>query len=169
MPLGDRTEITEQLIRGQRPDLDLTGWRLLARIGRLWYLATEAIADALRPFGLTQHEYIVLASLRDAGPPYTSSPSRLLDAALITTSGGLTNMLHRLEANGLIARMPDPSDRRGVLVTLTDGGLALIQDATTAYINAENQLIAGLSPAQAETLTLALRDFLVTIEPVSIP
>ena len=169
MALGDRTEITERLIRSQRPDLDLTGWRLLARVGRVWYLASEAIAEALRPFGLTQHEYVVLASLRDAGPPYSSSPSRLLDAALITTSGGLTNMLHRLEANGLITRSPDPNDRRGVLVSLTNRGLALVQDATTAYINAENQLISGLSSDEVEAVTAALRELLISIEPISLP
>ncbi len=169
MPLGDRVELTARSIRSQRPDLDLTGWELLARVARIAHLATEAITETLRPFGLTQHEYVVLASLRDSGPPYAKSPSRILDAALITTSGGLTNLLHRLERAGLITRSPDPDDRRGVLVSLTDEGLALVQDASTAYLAAANQFVAGLTREQIERYTLALRELLTVIDPVVVP
>ncbi len=169
MPTSDRVDLTAQTIRSQRPDLDLTGWQLLARISRIAYLATEAIADALKPYGLTQHEYVVLASLRDGGPPYTKSPSRLLDFALITTSGGLTNMLHRLERDGLISRAPDPDDRRGVLVSLTDDGLELIQEASTAYLATANQFVAGFTPEQVERFTAAMRELLAGIEPVRLP
>jgi DNA-binding MarR family transcriptional regulator len=169
MSLGDRVEITAQRLRSQRPDLDLAGWELLARVARISFLANEAVSEALKPFGLTQHEYVVLASLRDMGPPYARSPSRLLDAALITTSGGLTNLLHRLERDGLVTRSPDPNDRRGVLVSLTDKGLNLVQEASTVYLATANQFLAGLSLEQVESYTSVLRDLLVAIEPVMLP
>ena len=79
MPLGDRLEITKQRLLSQRPDVDTTGWQVLGRIARIAFLMAEATADTLKPFRLSVHEYVVLASLRDLGPPYTSSPSRLLD------------------------------------------------------------------------------------------
>jgi DNA-binding MarR family transcriptional regulator len=169
MPVVDRVEITHQRLAAQRPDLDLSGWNLLARVARVWFLAGEAIAEVLKPFGLTQHEYVLLASLRDLGPPYASSPSRLLEAAVITTSGGLANMLNRLESRRLVKRGPDPADRRGVLVTLTPAGLELIQDATTAYIAVENRLVSGLGREKVRELTLGLRDLLVAIDPVMLP
>jgi len=166
LPIGDLVDVTSHRLLGQRPDLDLTGWQLMARCARIVHLCTQALTDALKPFGLSQHEYVVLASLRDLGPPYASSPSRLLEVALVTTSGGLTNMLHRLEDEGLIQRAPDPDDRRGVQVTLTDKGLELVQQATTHYIAAANRFVAGVAREQIDGLTQALHLLLMSIEPV---
>ena len=63
----------------------------------------------------------MLAALRRAGAPYELSPGRLLRETLVT-SGTMTNRVDRLAARGLVTRLPDPNDRRGVLVRLTRAG-----------------------------------------------
>jgi DNA-binding MarR family transcriptional regulator len=67
----------------------------------------------------------VLASLRRAGKPYRLTPTQLYNS-LMLTSGAMTNRVDRLEAAGLVERLQDPADRRGVLVSLTKDGLKLI-------------------------------------------
>ena len=63
----------------------------------------------------------MLATLRVEGAPYRMSPKALLDT-LILTSGGLSNLLRRLEKAGHIRRMADETDGRGVIVELTEQG-----------------------------------------------
>jgi len=65
----------------------------------------------------------VLSALRRQGPPFQLTPGALLRATLVT-SGTMTNRIHRLAEAGLVRREPDPRDKRGVLVTLTDQGVA---------------------------------------------
>jgi hypothetical protein len=59
----------------------------------------------------------VAPTLRSSGEPYMLSPTRLYEAAMIS-SGGMTNRLDRLEKVALIERRPDPNDRRGKLIAL---------------------------------------------------
>ena len=70
----------------------------------------------------------MLAALRRAGAPYELSPGRLLRETLVT-SGTMTNRVDRLAARGLVERLPDPDDRRGVLVRLTAEGKATVDGA----------------------------------------
>ena len=63
----------------------------------------------------------MLATLRVEGAPYRMSPKALLDA-LILTSGGLSNLLRKLEKAGQIRRLADDTDGRGVIVELTELG-----------------------------------------------
>jgi len=63
-------------------------------------------------------EYLVLAALRRAGPPYRMNPTTLFNSVILS-SGAMTNRLDRLEAMGLVERQADPTDRRGRLLALT--------------------------------------------------
>lgn len=67
----------------------------------------------------------VLASLRRVGAPYRRSPTELY-RALMRTSGGMTHLVDRLEREGLVERVANPDDRRGLLVGLTRKGRALV-------------------------------------------
>jgi DNA-binding MarR family transcriptional regulator len=98
----------------------------------------------------------VLATLRRAGPPYTLRPSELTQTLMLTSSG-TTKRLDRLERAGLIARTPDPSDRRGVLITLTDAGFALHDRAIAAHVANEHRLLSGLGDDEREQLAGLLR------------
>src|SRR4051794_16833985 len=80
------------------------------------------MTETLAEHGLKWEEWSVLAILRRAGEPYRLSAGELAQHAAIS-SGAMTNRLDRLEANGLVRRLRDPSDRRGVLVELTPKGI----------------------------------------------
>jgi DNA-binding MarR family transcriptional regulator len=68
----------------------------------------------------------------------------------------MTNRLDRLEKAGLILRGPHPNDRRGIVVQLTDKGLALIDEALTAHVANEHEILAGLTREDRETLAKLL-------------
>ena len=70
----------------------------------------------------------MLSALRIAGPPHHLSPSRL-GRGLMMSSAGVTSRTDRLERRALVRRLPDPHDRRGVIVELTDEGLEAVDAA----------------------------------------
>jgi DNA-binding MarR family transcriptional regulator len=98
----------------------------------------------------------VLATLRRAGPPYRLRPSEFT-TTLMLTSSGTTKRLDRLEQAGLIARTPDPGDRRGTLITLTEAGHELLDTAIEAHVANEHRQLAVLSGAEQRELAGLLR------------
>ena len=61
----------------------------------------------------------------------------------------MTNRVDRLAARGFVERLPDPHDRRGVLVRLTAEGKATVDGAFEALLAAEADLLAELPTATA--------------------
>ncbi len=105
-------------------EVGLTGQAgLLARLVRLNMLVSAALEGVVEPFGVTVADYLVLGAIR-LSPGGRGAPSRLC-RVLGRTSGGMTLTLDRLAAAGLLRRAPDPTDRRRVVVELTDTGDAL--------------------------------------------
>ncbi|WP_326802471.1 MarR family transcriptional regulator [Streptomyces sp. NBC_01788] len=142
-----------------RPDLDTAGMEVFGRIFRLSRAMGDRMEKAYAPFGISRGEFDVLATLRRAGEPYTLSP-RQLSATLMLTTGGMTGRLDKLEAAGLLRRSPDPHDRRGLRVTLTDKGLRLIDEAVGAGLAAQTQALSGLDAARTGELAGLLRELL---------
>src|SRR5262249_31695272 len=68
-------------------------------------------------------------------------------ATLMLTSSGTTKRLDRLEAAGHITREPDPSDRRGGLITLTPKGRRLGDKTSETHMANEERILSGLTPA----------------------
>ena len=120
----------------------------------------RTLNEVLQPFGLKYQEYAVLATLRVAGPPYRLSPSRL-QATLLFTSGGLSNLLKRLELGGLVRRSTDPKDGRGVVVKLTAKGQRLADAAMPRHAAAELYLLRMFDPQQREILGQLLSRMMV--------
>ena len=85
-----------------------------------------------------------------------SSPSQLMDA-IGTDTAGMTRLMDRLEAKGLIRRRPNPDDRRSVLVEPTDRGLALVPELAPVFGQVTRQLFEGFSDAEIAKLTSFLR------------
>lgn len=144
----------------ERPDLDLGPVEIFSRLSRLSRHLDLARRDAFSGSGIESWEFDVLAALRRAGDPYELSPGRLLRETLVT-SGTMTNRVDRLAARGLVERLPDPADRRGVLVRLTPDGKATVDSAFEALLAAEREFLAGLSSDQQSQLTDLLRRLLV--------
>ncbi|MFH8494510.1 MarR family winged helix-turn-helix transcriptional regulator [Streptomyces coeruleorubidus] len=146
-----------------RPDLDTAAMAVFSRIHRLSRAMGERTEKAYARFGIGRGEFDVLATLRRAGEPYTLSP-RQLSATLMLTTGGMTGRLDKLERVGLLRRSPDPHDRRGLKVTLTDKGLELIDEAVGAGLAVQTQALSGLDAEQAGQLAELLRELLRTTE-----
>ena len=154
--------IVEQWGR-ERPDLDTTAMAVFGRIYRLARLAGDEVERAYAAYGIGRPEFDVLATLRRSGAPHQLSPGAL-SASMMLSSGGTTARLDRLERAGLVRRSPDPGDRRGVLVRLTDAGLALIDEAVAAGLSRQQELLAHLPRDRQAELSALLRDLLAPLE-----
>ncbi|WP_225821362.1 MarR family winged helix-turn-helix transcriptional regulator [Streptomyces naphthomycinicus] len=150
--------IIEQWAR-VRPDLDTRAMEVFGRIFRLSRAMGDRMEQAYKPYGISRGEFDVLATLRRAGEPHTLSP-RQLSAALMLTTGGMTGRLDKLERAGLLRRSPDPHDRRGLQVTLTEEGLRLIDEAVGAGLAEESAALSTLDAGQAGHLAGLLRELL---------
>jgi DNA-binding MarR family transcriptional regulator len=156
----DRVSLAIAQWQRERPDLDTLPMAVLARIA---VLARAVARDHLDPvfarFGLQAGDFDVLATLRRAGAPHALSPTELYTATMVT-SGTMTSRLDRLEGLGLIARAPDPRDRRALRAGLTEKGRALIDEAVTAHVENEAMVTSALSRAEQEELDALLAKLL---------
>ncbi|SNX58499.1 DNA-binding MarR family transcriptional regulator [Streptomyces sp. TLI_55] len=146
-----------------RPDLDTKAMEVFGRIFRLSRAMGDRMERAYAPHGLARGEFDVLATLRRSGEPYTLSP-RQLSGTLMLTTGGMTGRLDKLERAGLIRRSPDPHDRRGLQVTLTEKGLTTVDEAVGAGLAAETTALSTLNAEQADQLADLLRELLAGTE-----
>jgi DNA-binding MarR family transcriptional regulator len=142
--------------RKERPDLDVSP---MAVLGRLSEAATLVARDRLAPlfarYGLQHGEFDVLATLRRSGAPFSLTPTALYETTMVT-SGAMTNRLDRLEKAGLIRRVPHPSDRRGLMVQLTEEGRELIDRAVEAHVENEHRILSSLDTEERERLAALL-------------
>lgn len=147
--------------RAERPDIDGSGKAVVGRILYLQGIILRRVHAALAPFGLRYPDYAVLATLRVSGAPFRMSSAQL-QATLLFTSGGLSNLLRRVEAAGLIRRSDDPADRRGTIVRLTARGRALADRAMPAHAAAERALVAALTAEEQATVATLLSRVITT-------
>lgn len=144
----------------ERPDLDLAPMQVLSRVTRIAKQLDHARGEAFAMHGIVSWEFDVLAALRRSGEPYQLSPGRLLQETMVT-SGTMTNRVDRLVSRGLVSRSPDPGDRRGVLVRLTEAGKRVVDGALESLLNHELELLRGLDDAQRRQLSELLRAVMV--------
>jgi len=149
--------------REERPDLDVEPLAVLSRVSRLARHLDIARRGAFAAHGLESWEFDVLSALRRSGPPYQLTPGALLRATLVT-SGTMTNRIDRLAEAGLVYREPDPRDRRGVLVTLSERGKEVVDAAFTDLLEREQSLLAGLGDGDRGALARLLRTLLVPFD-----
>lgn len=142
--------------RRERPDLDVDPLEVLSRVSRLSRHLDRARGAAFTEHRLEGWEFDVLVVLRRAGAPYELSPGQLVTQTLVT-SGTMTNRVDRLTARGLVERLPDPRDRRGVIVRLTAVGRESVDDAFAGLLARERNLLAGLDDRERSQLAGLLR------------
>lgn len=106
----------------------------------------------LDPYGLTYPQYLVLLSLWQVDGKTVKS----LGDALHLDSGTLSPLLKRLEASGYIERTRDRADERQVLITLTEKGKGMRQEAKG--ILKEIGKAAGCTADELYQLSTSLRD-----------
>ncbi|RWE45270.1 MarR family winged helix-turn-helix transcriptional regulator [Mesorhizobium sp.] len=159
----DRAAKAIEQWKRERPDLDVSPMAVIGRLNEVSSLiARDRLAPLFARFGLQAGEFDVLATLRRSGSPYALTPTALYEATMVT-SGAMTNRLDRLETSGLIQRGPHPNDRRGIIVRLSDKGLALIDEAVTAHVANEHQILSGLTLTEREALSRLLEKLIGSV------
>ena len=156
MPTHDEVDRIVEAWERERPDLDFTPLQVLSRVGRLSRHLERARRAAFASSGLEPWEFDVLSALRRAGSPYRLTPKALLQQTLVS-SGTMTNRIDRLVERGLVDRATDPNDGRGILVRMTQTGQERVDDAISTLLQAETELLDGLTGADQDRLSALLR------------
>jgi DNA-binding MarR family transcriptional regulator len=121
---------------------------------RVHQLVLAVVDEALRPFDLTFARYealVLLAFSRQGALPLGKMGSRLM---LHPTS--VTNIIDRLERQGLVERAAHPTDRRTTLAAITEDGRRIVSKATEA-VSATGFGVAALDDDELDQVTALLR------------
>jgi DNA-binding MarR family transcriptional regulator len=120
---------------------------------------------ALEPFGIHPGHKLILLELETAGPR--------TQAQLATASGyeppTITLSVQQLEAAGLVVRRPSDTDKRAVVVELSEQGRALMPKLKMAWRRVAEQTVAGLRSTSADQLTEALADLAASLTDMEVP
>jgi DNA-binding MarR family transcriptional regulator len=159
-------DLTDRVLGGwreARPDLEVEPLQVTARLSRIGPLLARRQEAVFGRFGLSRGEVGALSALRVAGPPHRLSPTRL-GKGLMLSSAGVTSRIDRLERRGLVRRLADPDDRRGVIVELTENGLQVVDEAVAALMVSDRELLGRLDPQDVAQLEVLLRKLLAGLE-----
>jgi DNA-binding MarR family transcriptional regulator len=152
----------------QLPGLDLEVEAIVQRMQKLTKTIRRRLEETLSDAGLAWGEWSVLGHLTLSGQPHRSSPGQLA-AHEGLSSGAMTNRLDRLEERGFIRRLPDPDDRRGIQVQLTDDGRRAYLEAVDVQAAKEATIAAALTDREKEQLNRLLRRALLAFEEPDAP
>jgi DNA-binding MarR family transcriptional regulator len=127
-----------------------TAMAAVTSVMRVQQIIQSAVDAALKPHGLTfaRYEALVLLFFSRKG----ALPMRVMGERLQLHPTSVTNIVDRLESDGLVRRTPHPTDRRTTLVEITDAGLQRRESATAAVVDV-NLGLKGLTDRQTEQLT----------------
>jgi DNA-binding MarR family transcriptional regulator len=133
---------------------------IVDRIGGLNRRIKRGMEATLTEFGMSLPDWQVLSTLRNSG----SRTPGVLARHLELSSGAMTSRLDSLEEAGLIMRVPDPDDRRSVVVELTPDGRVAWEKAASIQARKEAFFASALSPAEQKRLNALLRKLMLAFE-----
>jgi DNA-binding MarR family transcriptional regulator len=142
-------------------DLEVEG--IVDRIGGINRRLQRALDETLAEYGLSHAAYKVLSSLRWAGAPYRRSAGELAKISDLS-SGAMTSRLDQLEKAGLVRRLRDPEDRRGVLVEPTAKGKKLWERTIGVQAQKEALVAEALNERERRELNALLRRVMLAFE-----
>lgn len=116
--------------------------------------AKREVATELEPFDITGPQYNVLRILRGEHPD--AIPTLEIASRVLEQTPGITRMLDRLEAKGLVSRWRDRQDRRKVMCAISEVGLALLERLDLPVAAANERAVDGLTLAQLRDLVRLL-------------
>lgn len=149
--------------KSELPELDLGTEGIVERIQKLNKYIGRLMDETLSDHKLDHGEWSVLGALRRAGKPYRQSPG-VLARYMGLSAAAMTNRLNHLEERGLIRRLPDATDRRGVQVELTDAGWQAWQDSVGAQAKKEALIASALTESEKKELNDLLIRLTMQIE-----
>jgi MarR family 2-MHQ and catechol resistance regulon transcriptional repressor len=165
-PLDDSAPLTAAESKRNKAEKDsataLKAWVVLARA----YLAISrhVSADVAR-YELTASEFGILEALYHKGPLLLGD----LQKKILVTSGGVTYLVDRLAAKGLITRESFPGDKRSRFAVLTPEGSALIKQIFPGHAKRLAKVLGALTPKEQKRLTGLLRTLGKGAEKESLP
>ncbi len=109
--------------------------------------------DALRPLGLTNGQFSLMMALNRPEPP----PMGPVAALLAMDRTTLTAAVKPLSRRGLVLVLPDPRDRRGRRLALTEEGRGLLARALPVWVETHAAVEAGLAGIDADALRAGLK------------
>jgi DNA-binding MarR family transcriptional regulator len=145
------------------PEVDLEIEAIVDRVAGINRRIKRALDETLSEYGLSHTDWRILGALRWAGPPYRRSAGELATISDLS-SGAMTNRLDQLERAGLVRRLPDPNDRRGVLVEPTEKGQRLRDETVGVQARKEALMISALTENERRELNTLLRRVMVAFE-----
>jgi DNA-binding MarR family transcriptional regulator len=116
-------------------------------------LLIKRIGDLIRPFGLSPSSGLVLGILADAGSPL---PPYQIAERLIISRATVTGLLDSLERRGYVRRVPHSSDRRMLLIELTDAGRRVAHEFRLLVHRHQKAWLGALDEQQQKQLTASL-------------
>jgi DNA-binding MarR family transcriptional regulator len=160
----DWTDALLDRLAATRSRKEIEAYQVTARISRIALHIARHQEEVFGRFGLNRGEVGVLGALLLAGSGQQLSPTQLFQG-LMLSSAGITSRLDRLERRGYVKRTRHPSDRRGVLVSLTDAGGKVLEQAVAADAGGEQELLSALNKEDRRALALQLKKLLTGLEP----
>jgi DNA-binding MarR family transcriptional regulator len=116
-------------------------------------LLVKRIGELVTPFGLSPSSGLALGILADAEAPL---PPHQIAEKLIISRATITGLLDSLEKRGYVRRVPHGSDRRMLLIELTEAGRQVAHDFRVRVHQQQKEWLAALSEAEQEQLIAAL-------------
>ena len=136
-------------------DPRLRGWRAFLTAHAL--LVRRLEEELREEAGMSLPEYSALLELAEA-PKRRKRMAELADG-MIVTRGGVTRLVERLEADGLVERGPCASDGRGTEAILTEAGLARLRDASKTHLRGiDDYYLERVSEEDQETVGRVMDD-----------
>ena len=159
----DHIDAFLETIRDVLPMLDPEVEGLVDRIGGLSRRFSRFLDETLAEFKLDHAEWKLLGLLARRVDGHSSSPGKLA-RLMELSSGAMTNRLDRLEQAGFVRRLPDPNDRRGIQVELTDEGRRVYEESVGVQGQKEALVAAALSDTEKKELNALLRRMMIEFE-----
>lgn len=143
------------------PNLDRTVEGIVDRIMGLSRRFKRSLEETLSEQGVSYVDWKILGALTRKKKP--RSAGALAEIAELS-SGAMTNRLDRLEEAGLVRRIDDPGDRRGVLVELTAKGKRAYTESAGAEAAKEALITSALNKREKAELNTLLRRLMLEFE-----
>ncbi|MBU8828819.1 MarR family winged helix-turn-helix transcriptional regulator [Mycolicibacterium goodii] len=136
------------------PHFDTSPIEVLGRVQRIASVCNHRLDADLARHDVNRSEFTVLSALARAERPLRASE---VVSTTMLSGASITKIAESLVGRGLVVRHRSERDGRVVLLELTDAGRGVVEDEMPRRLADDEQLIAGLTATERETLAALLR------------